>query len=76
MFCKKCGTQIPESSGVCPKCGTGAVTPVNVRDVKADPSNQETVAFTPVAAPEKAAPTYSASAQPSYNPCIPSARHI
>ena len=67
MFCKKCGTQIPESSGVCPKCGTGAVTPVNVRDVKADPSNQETVAFTPVAAPEKAAPTYSASAQPSYN---------
>lgn len=27
MFCKRCGTQIPDDAAICPECGTATATP-------------------------------------------------
>ena len=65
MFCKKCGTQIPESATFCPGCGiaSAAAVSVAVQQPAPDISNQETIAFTPVPEAVKETPVMAQTQQ-------------
>ena len=33
MYCRKCGAEVPNNVGFCPKCGTSVETPINVKHI-------------------------------------------
>lgn len=68
MFCKNCGSQIPENSAFCVNCGAEAPDPVVVPVIQPDQgtSNQETMVFTPV--PEAAAQQFQGQQTQQFQP--------
>ncbi len=52
MFCRFCGTQLPDNSAFCPSCGAA----------------QSSVSSTPQPTPVSSEPTYDPSYDPSYKP--------
>ena len=64
MFCKKCGSQIPEGVKFCAKCGTAAELPKPQPVIPVAPAvPQETVAFSPVSETPVAPVADSAAAE-------------